>query len=218
MTGVIDTDGGVPQRQRRALLRYQRSRETRERLALEAIALFRQKGYDAVTVEEICDAAGVSRSSYYFHFANKEALLGELDGMTARRAGEELRARAEQPGTSLEAEMDVFLTGLARRARRMPKELFALAMVGAMRGLAYVGRLPDEDADFGRALTDAFRRAQSRSELPAGEDPAEMAAVLASMLMEGMLRWAHDTTPEADLDEVLRWRADTFLAGVRARS
>ena len=217
MTGAIDADGGAPQRQRRALLRHQRSRETRERLALEAIKLFREKGYDSVTVDAICDAAGVSRSSYYFHFASKVALLGELDGMTARRAGEELRAQAERPDSSLEAEMDVFLAGLDRRARRMPKDLLAKAMARAMRGLPYVGRLPDDDADFGRALAEAFRRAQARGELPPGEDPAECAAVLTSMLMEGMLRWAHGTTV-AELDEMLRWRAEVFLAGVRARA
>lgn len=208
----------APSRQRRALLRHQRSRATRERLALEAMKLFREKGYDAVTVEDICDAAGVSRSSYYFHFDAKEALLGELDGMAARRAGKALRDRAAEPGSSLAAELDVFLSGLARRACRMPRDLFALAMARAMRGLPYVGRLPDEDADFGRALADAFRRAQARGELPVSEDPAEMAAVLASMLMEGMLRWAHETTPSADLEAVLRWRADVFVAGIRSRA
>jgi AcrR family transcriptional regulator len=206
-----------PPSKRRALLRYQRSRETRERLALESVRLFRERGFDGVTVEEICVAAGVSRSSFYFHFANKDALLSELDGMTARRAGNELRAEAANPGSSLESEMEVFLAGLARRAQRMPKELLALAVAHAMRALPDVGQLPDRDADFGHALAEAFRRAQTRGELPPAEDAEEMAAVLASMLMEGMLRWASGTVSVADLDDVLRWRAAVFLAGVRAR-
>ena len=215
MSGPVDAEG-PPLRQRRALLRHQRSRETRERIALQAMKLFRERGYDAVTVDAICEAAGVSRSSYYFHFASKVALLGELDGMTARRAGQELRARADEPDPSLDAEIDVLLAGLDRRARRMPRDLLARAMVRAMRGLAHVGQLPDEDADLGRALAEAFRRAQVRGELPASEDPAEMAAVLTAMLMEGILRWAHGTMP-GELGDALRWRAEVFLAGVRAR-
>lgn len=213
MTG----DGDVAEpRQRRALLRYQRSRDTRERLALEAIRLFRDRGFDNVTVEEICAAAGVSRSSYYFHFDNKDSVLGEIDGMSARRAGEELRAQAAKADTSLEAEVDVLVRGLARRARRLPKELLARAMARAMQGLPYVGQLPDEEADFGHVLAESFARSQERDEIPSVVNPNELAAVLAAMLMEGMLRWAHGTTPAGELEDALRWRAKTFLAGVRA--
>jgi AcrR family transcriptional regulator len=177
--------------------------------------LFREKPYDEVTVEEICEASGVSRSSYYFHFENKDALLGVFDAMTARRAGEEVQARSEQPDTSLDAEIDVFISGLGRRARRMPKDVLARAMIHAMQDLPYVGKLPQQDADFGRSLAEAFRRAQSRGELPQTEDPFEMGAVLASMMMEAMLRWAYSTSSATSLDNALRWRADIFLRGVQ---
>jgi hypothetical protein len=100
----------------------------------------------------------------------------------------------------------------------MPKDLLAPAMVRAMRGLPYVGRLPDEDSDFGRTLAEVFERAQARGEISRDEDAAEMAAVLASMLMEGMLRWAYGTTRVTDLRDVLQWRAEVFLAGVRTRN
>lgn len=137
--------------------------------------------------------------------------------MTARRASTELRAQAERDDTSLDAEVEVLVDGLARRARRIPKDLLARAMIRAMRGLAFVGQLPDPDADFGHALAESFRRAQSRGELTQAADADELAAVLASMLMEGMLRWAHGATPNAELDDALRWRAQLFLAGVRSQ-
>jgi AcrR family transcriptional regulator len=160
----------------------------------------------------------VSRSSYYFHYGSKEEILGELDAMTARRAATEIAAQATRPDTSLAAEVSVLVAGLARRASRMPKDLLAPAMVRAMRGLPYVGRLPDEDSDFGRTLAEVFERAQARGEISRDEDAAEMAAVLASMLMEGMLRWAYGTTRVTDLRDVLQWRAEVFLAGVRTRN
>jgi AcrR family transcriptional regulator len=40
-----------------------------------AMELFREKGFDEVTVKDICDAAGVPRRSYYSLFQNKDELI-----------------------------------------------------------------------------------------------------------------------------------------------
>ncbi len=40
-----------------------------------AMELFQEKGFDNVTVKDICDAAGVPRRSYYSHFKNKDELI-----------------------------------------------------------------------------------------------------------------------------------------------
>jgi TetR/AcrR family transcriptional regulator, transcriptional repressor for nem operon len=39
-----------------------------------ALTVIRTKGYGAATVDEICRAAGVSKGSFFHHFADKEAL------------------------------------------------------------------------------------------------------------------------------------------------
>lgn len=44
----------------------------------EAIRLFSEKGYDATSVREIVEAAGVTKPVLYYYFANKEALLREI--------------------------------------------------------------------------------------------------------------------------------------------
>jgi AcrR family transcriptional regulator len=48
---------------------------TRERLIGEAQRLFRERGYAATSLEQIADAAGVTKGAIYGHFSSKEDLL-----------------------------------------------------------------------------------------------------------------------------------------------
>jgi AcrR family transcriptional regulator len=48
---------------------------TRERLLDEARRLFRERGYAATSLEQIAEAAGVTKGAIYGHFSSKEDLL-----------------------------------------------------------------------------------------------------------------------------------------------
>jgi AcrR family transcriptional regulator len=52
-----------------------RINRTRSLLTDALIALVLEKGYEAVTVQDIIDRANVGRSTFYAHFENKEQLL-----------------------------------------------------------------------------------------------------------------------------------------------
>lgn len=56
----------------------QRKERTHRRLLEEAERLFRNQGFDAVTVEEIAIAADVAKGTFFNYFESKENLLGEL--------------------------------------------------------------------------------------------------------------------------------------------
>jgi len=51
-----------------------RVRRTRLSLQTALISLIPERGYDAVTVEEICEAADVGRSTFYAHYKSKDDL------------------------------------------------------------------------------------------------------------------------------------------------
>lgn len=55
--------------------------ETKRRLMNCAIALFREKGYHNVTVDEIIEKADSSKGGFYTHFSSKEELLYNLVSM-----------------------------------------------------------------------------------------------------------------------------------------
>lgn len=48
---------------------------TRARIFHAALKLFREKGFDATTMRDIAQAAGMSLGSTYYHFDSKEALV-----------------------------------------------------------------------------------------------------------------------------------------------
>lgn len=59
-----------------------RTLRTRRNLKEALLALVLQKGYDALTVEEITQTADLSRTTFYLHYRDKEQLLIEcVDGM-----------------------------------------------------------------------------------------------------------------------------------------
>lgn len=51
--------------------------ENREKIVSEASRLFRERGFEAVTVAEIMAAAGLTHGGFYGHFRSKTALMAE---------------------------------------------------------------------------------------------------------------------------------------------
>jgi AcrR family transcriptional regulator len=51
-----------------------RAARTRAMLHHALMSLVRKKGYDAVTVDDICEAADIGRSTFYGHYASKDDL------------------------------------------------------------------------------------------------------------------------------------------------
>ena len=52
--------------------------ENREKLLSCALDLFYARGYDAVGIQEIVDAAGVTKPTMYYYFGSKKGLLEDL--------------------------------------------------------------------------------------------------------------------------------------------
>ena len=57
------------------LTRAESKERTRQRLLAEAQRLFRERGYAATSLEQIAEAAEVTKGAIYGHFASKEDLL-----------------------------------------------------------------------------------------------------------------------------------------------
>ncbi len=69
-----------------------RIQRTRRQLREALLALILEKGYDAVTIEEITDRADLGRTTFYLHYRDKEELL--LESIEA--LSEDLRAQIDR--------------------------------------------------------------------------------------------------------------------------
>jgi AcrR family transcriptional regulator len=74
----------------------------RERLVVAAVELFAEHGYDATTVTQIAERAGVTKSTFFRHFPGKRELLVAGQDALSRLLAEGI-ASAPEDATPLEA-------------------------------------------------------------------------------------------------------------------
>ncbi|NUW46690.1 TetR/AcrR family transcriptional regulator [Nonomuraea rhodomycinica] len=76
--------------------------ETAQRLVVAAVDLFTEQGYDATTVAQIAERAGVTKSTFFRHFPDKRELLVAGQETLSRLLAEGI-AEAPADATPLEA-------------------------------------------------------------------------------------------------------------------
>ena len=93
----------------------------RERLFEAAAAVFSRVGYAEASAEAISREAGMSKATFYEHFANKEeCLLALFDDATSVRLARDRRRRRAAPAATFEARLGAGLRAFLERARGEP--------------------------------------------------------------------------------------------------
>jgi TetR/AcrR family transcriptional repressor of nem operon len=86
----------------------ERVAENRKRILDAAAKLFRERGFETVTVAEVMSAAGLTHGGFYGHFDSKEALIEAAMAQLTARPGDEQPAQRsrltlENPGRYADA-------------------------------------------------------------------------------------------------------------------
>lgn len=162
--------------------RRRRQPVDRDALISTAADLFRAKGFDGTTLEEISKQTGVSRFKLYAWFGSKEGILKAAFNATWARINGELLAK-------LRAEMDfrqaleVLLFVIQDFAER--RDPIAALFLEFSRREGIDGHLQPEVLRFNRIVEDAIRRAVERGEIHPIK-PALLRSVLFAVV-EGLL-------------------------------
>jgi AcrR family transcriptional regulator len=191
-------------------LRERKRIKTQMQLADKAIALFLERGYDNVTVDEIADAVEVSPRTFYRYYPAKEDVLFPYEQASASLLRDALMARPREE-TSLVAVKNALLSLADDFEQR--KEPFLKRMQIVATTPALQARSLEQMVTWERILAAAL--AERRGTPPETLAPRLIAAASVAGLRVALETWLSgpDEPPLADLVvEVL----DRLDSGLRA--
>jgi AcrR family transcriptional regulator len=199
--------------------RKEQALRTKEKLYKKAIYLFSQKGYNAVTIDEICEKCDVSKGAFHTHYSSKHDIVIEQSKKTDRAqlaffktlpdemsSTEKLRQFAVMIGDyvmkekGFEVQRIIYAAELSHRSRpgyiideRRPLYTCLKTIVeeGQLHGEFRSDLMP---ADVLRALVSAIRGSVYEWLITSGqENLPQMILVLVDILIEGMM--SRETSP-----------------------
>jgi AcrR family transcriptional regulator len=186
-------------------LRQLKKERTREALVEAALSLFERRGFEATTVDELAEAAEVSRRTFFRYFATKEAVLfpdreARLDRFRAllaeRRRGEPAFAAIRRACLALAREYGENRAVLLRQQRVIEASPSLLAFEREL------------DRDWEEALSAALDEGSTRrARVLAGAVMGAVRAVLADWFARGA---TEDLVASGEL--ALRWLEQGFGA------
>jgi AcrR family transcriptional regulator len=143
--------------------------QTRERLLGAALGEFKRAGMAAADIGAITSAAGVARSTFFFHFPTKEHVLIELERREEQRIARELSRFFAEPHdvvAALTATVHALESLERRLGSRLFKEFLALHFSAS--------RSPQEvwtNHPVMVVVIEELQRARERGDIPQNADP-----------------------------------------------
>ena len=175
-------------------------RRTRHALGEALVELILERGWDDVSVQDVCDRANIGRSTFYTHFADKEELL--IGGLYDLRKGVRQLASSEAAARPLS-----FVRGIIEHADQR-RRLFR-AVIGKRSGALIQQR-------FRQMLIELVHEDVS-SIGPPGPQLDATARYLAGALMEVLIWWVdtRNGLAAADVEKLFMRLSAPVLAVLR---
>lgn len=180
--------------------------ELRRRIEAAAMELWREQGFEAVSVDSIVGRAGVSKGAFFIFFKTKAEALGVYaDALNERLQPARDLLDPSRPLSSLDAFAAAAETVLIREGE------LARTLYRELGGRAYA-ELSRQDQ---RAFTVFVAGAQAEGRFDLDLDPAVGGGALCDLWSATLLAWAADGF-EGPLAEVLRPRFRLLVCGLAA--
>lgn len=190
-------------------MRDRQREETRRRLYLAALDVFRRDGVQGCRIDDIAQKAEVSRAAFYFHFPTKEHVL--LDFLAESEVPTAKIITELPANTSLE---QLLTTAVESMASVWQKE--AALLVDAMTvSIRHTAVLDDREAGgpVRHLMAQRFKDLAARGELSTILAPDVLSDLFLSEIFVGLMAWGH--APHTPLETMLKATLQLFLQGAR---
>ncbi|MFE7131147.1 TetR/AcrR family transcriptional regulator [Streptomyces sp. NPDC057638] len=177
-------------------LRERKKRQTRQYISDVATGLFLERGFDAVSVAEVAEAADVSVNTVYNYFAAKEDLFLDRGAELADRLARWVRGRA--PGESAAAAV----------LRELCVEVEAISpKVGLFEGYVRFLLVVQDASSLRSSLWRVQYEARENLERTLRDETGAEDADPLPTLMAGQIHWIHETVLEVIRRAMMAGRA-----------
>ena len=184
---------------------------TKDQLRETAMALFREKGYDEVSVMDICRACGVTKRTFYYHFRSKgDILSGIVDywGIKAERLLSKVVAGTRSVDILWQL-MQVYCEHSEQYGPYIMKQIY-VQMLGGGNEVHFPYRM--YLYDLAVQLTE---KAQAAGEIVNDSPPADIVFILYHVFRSLSISWASENGPY-NLTEAFRRSFNSIIRPVQA--
>ncbi|MBR5752988.1 MAG: TetR/AcrR family transcriptional regulator [Clostridia bacterium] len=169
---------------------------TKDELSRTAIRLFREEGYRNVTVNKICEAAGVTKGSFYHHFDSKDDIILQYWNAssmwtidrTLQILAQDLPPK-EKVWKILEIGVDSAVDDIGRNSMA---ELWRVDLAQGNRVLSAESFLdgPGIDPSYSKTLLELIRQAQASGAITNPGEPRDLLFAFYSGLFGASVNWS----------------------------
>jgi AcrR family transcriptional regulator len=191
--------------------RERKKSRTRAEIYNAAMTLFVRRGFDSVTIEDICDAADVARATFFLHFPAKEALLIEY----GERANEELAAAISEYRGTATATLRMALKMLAERSVRHP-DVVRLVIREMLARPRLFSEHDKKTADLVNLLAGIIRCGQKSGEFRRRTEPTVAALTACAAFYALIYAWVQQDG-KMDIESAVAETLDIILNGLNRK-
>jgi TetR/AcrR family transcriptional regulator, cholesterol catabolism regulator len=173
--------------------RERKKQAVSQRIREAALELFREKGYEAATVEEIAERADVAKGTFFNHFPRKDALLEALAEDVAGEVLDSVGEVAAWEGSSEERLLELFIK-VGDLVAQDP-ELSKVMMVENMRSLWLRTEADPIEQEFNELVLQGMARAVERGEVAPDANVELGAKLLLAAHVTTMIDWLKAGAP-----------------------
>ena len=193
--------------------RERKKEETRERIFKDAIRLFRERGFEKTTIDDITERADVAKGTFFNYFPRKESVLAYLSEKRLIAAEENVGALLADSESASEKLIGIYAHAASVYEEDRELSRFVLNEL-MMRAFG-----PSEDAGMRwQALTlQIIERGRSTGELRRDLEPVRVESLLSSVYFSTVYLWVNCNETQFELRDELRARLQLVLDGIAVR-